>query len=135
MSSINHTRHSTYNINYHFVWIPKYRKKIISRPIKFRIKELFFEIASACDFEILALETMPDHIHLFVSAPPRWAPADIVKMFKGISGTKLFTEYPELRDEIRKGKVWSRSYYVGTAGRVTEATIKRYIDEQTARSL
>ena len=78
---------------------------------------------------------MPDHIHLFVSAPSRWALADIVKMFKGISGTKLFTEYPELHDELRKGKMWSRSYYVGTAGRVTEATIKRYIDEQTNRPL
>jgi len=55
VSSINHTRHSAYNINYHFVWIPKYCKKIVSGPIKFRIEELFLEIASAYNFEILAL--------------------------------------------------------------------------------
>lgn len=95
-----------------------------------RLKEIFQDTAKQYGFDILGMEIMPDHIHLFVSAPPRWSPAEIVKKFKGISGSKLFLEFPELRKELRKGKIWTRSYYVGTAGTVTAETIRKYIDEQ-----
>jgi len=127
------TLHAVYNINYHFIWIPKYRKKILIGNIGVRLKEMFQEIAEQYGFEILGMEVMPDHIHLFVSAPPRFSPADIVKKFKGISGSKLFLEFPELRKDLRKGKIWTRSYYIGTAGTVTEETIRKYIDEQKTK--
>jgi len=124
------TRHAVYNINYHLVWIPKYRKNILVGEVESRLKEIFQDTAKQYGFDILGMEIMPDHIHLFVSAPPRWSPAEIVKKFKGISGSKLFLEFPELRKELRKGKIWTRSYYVGTAGTVTAETIRKYIDEQ-----
>lgn len=79
------------------------------------------------------MEVMPDHIHLFVSAPPRYSPSEIVKKFKGITGSKLFLEFPKLRMLLRKGKIWTRSYYVGTAGTVTSETIKRYVNEQKSK--
>ncbi len=124
------TRHSVYNINYHLVWIPKYRKKVLSEPVGSRLKTIFGEVATENDYTIPGMEVMPDHVHLFVSAPPCCSPAEVVKKFKGIAGLRLFHEFPGLRRSLRKGKLWSRSYYVGTAGTVTSETIKRYIDEQ-----
>lgn len=127
------TRHAVYNINYHLVWIPKYRKNILTGAVEQRLKEILSKIAVEYGFEILGMEVMPDHIHLFVSAPPRYSPADIVKKFKGITGAKLFLEFPKLRKLLRKGKIWTRSYYVGTAGTVTAETIRGYIDEQKTK--
>jgi len=131
--SLRATRHAVYNLNYHFVWIPKYRKQILTGVLQTRLKEIFAGISQEYGFDMLATEIMPDHIHLFVSAPPRWSPADIVKKFKGVSGTQLFLEYPQLKKELRRGKIWSRSYYVGTAGTVTAETIRRYVDEQKTK--
>ena len=127
------TRHAVYNINYHIVWIPKYRKNILIGKIELRLKEMLYEVAENYGYEILGMEVMPDHIHLFVSAPPRYAPADVVKKFKGVTGSKLFLEFPFLRRQLRKGKIWTRSYFVGTAGTVTSETIRKYIDEQKSR--
>ena len=89
---------------------------------------MIFGIADEYGFDILALEIMPDHIHLFVSAPPKYAPATLVKLFKGITARKLFKEFPELKKQFRKGHLWTPSYYLGTAGNVSADTIKRYID-------
>jgi putative transposase len=120
------TRWSTYNINYHFVWIPKYRRKILVDEIKQELEKIFKDISEKHEIEILSLSIQPDHIHLFVSAPPRLAPADIVNLFKGISSKKLIEKFSHLKT---KHGLWSRTYYVGTAGTVSEETIRRYIEE------
>ena len=126
---VKSTRHAKYQIAYHFVWIPKYRKPVLKGEIKEFLQNLFKEIAQDYGFEILAMEIMPDHIHLFVSAPPKYSPSTIAKIFKGISGKKLFQEFPELRKEYWKNHIWAPSYYVGTAGQVSAETIRRYIEE------
>jgi len=77
---------------------------------------------------------MPDHIHVFISAPPFEAPTDIVKVLKGVTARRLFMEFPDLKKKLWKGSVWSPSYYVGTAGHVSAETIKRYIEEQKSNS-
>ena len=126
---VKSTRHAKYQIAYHFVWIPKYRKPVLKGKVKEFLENLFEEIAQEYGFEILAMEIMPDHIHLFVSAPPKYSPSTIAKIFKGISGKKLFQEFPELREEYWKNHIWAPSYYVGTAGQVSAETIRRYIEE------
>ena len=126
---VKSTRHAKYQIAYHFVWIPKYRKPVLKGKIKEFLENLFKEIAKEYGFEILAMEIMPDHIHLFVSAPPKYSPSTIAKIFKGISGKKLFQEFPELREEYWRNHIWAPSYYVGTAGQVSAETIRRYIEE------
>lgn len=124
-----------YNINYHLVWCPKYRKSILDNPnVKEFLEDQIYTIAETKEFEVNDLQIMPDHIHLFISAPPFEAPTNIVKIFKGITALRLFKKYPELRNEYWKGKLWSPSYYVGTAGKVTEETIRRYIREQERNS-
>jgi len=129
------TSSATYNINYHLVWCPKYRKPILEKPeVKQFLEEQIHTIAATKDFEVLALEVMPDHLHLFISAPPFDSPTEIVKVFKGVTALRLFKKFPELRNEYWKGKLWSPSYYVGTAGHVSAETIRKYIEEQSNSS-
>ncbi len=127
----NHSPHSAYVINYHLVWIPRYRKKVLIGRIAERLKELLSEIASQYGFRIVAVEVMPDHVHLFVSAPPKFAPAEIVRLFKGITSRKLKKEFESLRRQYwgEHATLWAEGYYVGTAGHVSAETIKRYIEE------
>jgi putative transposase len=126
---VKSTRHARYQIAYHFVWIPKYRKEILKGEVKEYLETLFREIAKEYGFEILAMEIMPDHIHLFVSAPPKYSPSTIAKILKGISAKKLFQRFSWLRKEYRKNHIWAPSYYVGTAGQVSAEIIRRYIEE------
>lgn len=66
------THQAVYDLKYRLVWIPKYRKSLLFGSLEKRLKELFYEIAEEHDFEILAMELMPDHVHVFVSAAPKW---------------------------------------------------------------
>ena len=127
----NHSPHSAYVINYHLVWIPRYRKKVLVGPVEVRLKELLAEIATQYEFEILAVEVMPDHVHLFVSAPPKFSPAEIVRLFKGITSRRLKKEFESLRHPYwgKNATLWAEGYYVGTAGYVSAETIQRYIEE------
>ncbi|MGB9857002.1 MAG: IS200/IS605 family transposase [Dictyoglomaceae bacterium] len=129
MAKVKSTQHAKYQIAYHFVWIPRYRKAILTGKVKKFLESLFKEITEEYGFEILAMEVMPDHVHLFVSASPKYAPSTIAKVFKGVSAKKLFQRFPELRKEYWKNHLWAPSYYIGTAGQVSAETIRRYIEE------
>lgn len=128
------TRWSLYNLNYHFVWIPKYCRKVLVDQVKEELEKLIFEIAKKHKIEILFLSVQPSYVHLFVSAPPRLSPAQIVNLFtaqivnlfKGVSSKKLLEQFPYLRT---KEGLWSRTYYVRSAGSVLEEDIRRYIEE------
>lgn len=124
------TSSSVYNINYHFVWCPKYRKGIFNGKIKEFLKNVIETICYSKNWKILELQIMPDHIHLFLSAPPYESPTGIIKVLKGTSAIQIFKKFSKLKKDLRKGHIWSPSYYVGTAGKVTEETIKRYIQNQ-----
>jgi putative transposase len=106
-------------------------QKILVEPIAIRLKQLFSEIGTQYAFEIVAVEVMPDHVHLFVSAPPKYAPSELVRLFKGISSRRLTREYPQIRRAYwgPRATLWAEGYYVGTAGHVSAETIKRYIEE------
>jgi putative transposase len=135
-TSVQHTAHSAYQLHYHLVWIPRFRKKILIEPIESRLKSLFAEIAERYKFRILALEVMPDHVHLFVSAPPKYSPSELVQLFKGISSRVLGKEYPHILRRYYWGKntaLWSAGYYVGTAGNVSAEVIRRYIEESQGK--
>jgi putative transposase len=127
----NHSPHSAYVINYPVVWIPRYRKKVVVGPVEARLKELLAEIATQYGFEILAVEVMPDHVHRFVSAPAKFAPAEIVRLFKGMTWRRLKKEFESLRRPYwgEKATLWAEGFCVGTAGHVSAETIKRYIEE------
>jgi len=128
------TSSAVFNINYHFVWCPKYRKSILKGKIKEFLKDQIDTIAETKNWKVLELKIMSDHIHLFISAPPFDSPTAIVKILKGVTGLRLFKKYPELKKKYWKGHIWSPSYYVGTAGKVTSETVRRYIEEQERNS-
>ncbi|GER86444.1 hypothetical protein KDW_06060 [Dictyobacter vulcani] len=89
-------------------------------------------IAQCCEKQgltLLAMETDIDHVHVFVSAPPRWSPALIANLLKGYLSRFLRERFPHLKKVCGKDHLWTSSYYVGTAGRVSAETITRYITE------
>lgn len=122
------TRHAAYNINYHFVWIPKYRRKVLTGKVPERLIELLKEKSAELDGEILNVTVQVDQVHLFGSFPPTLSPHQIMHRLKGYTAFMLRKEFPWLKSRLPN--MWTRSYYVGTTGTVTAATIQRYIDEQ-----
>ncbi|MCL6479969.1 MAG: IS200/IS605 family transposase [Peptococcaceae bacterium] len=125
------TRHCTYNVNYHIVFCPKYRRKVIRGKVEETIKQTVSEICGNYGYTLIQMETMPDHLHIFLSAPPTVAPTDIVKILKSITANTIFRTFPALKRKYFWGSgLWSRGYYIGTAGSVSAETIKRYIENQ-----
>lgn len=96
------------------------------------LRQLHQRIAKERDIKLVEQEIMSDHVHLFVNAHPKNAPADIVKVFKGITAKKLFETHPELKDQV-KAHLWNPSYYVGTCGDATKDVIERYVEMQKVR--
>ena len=110
------TSHAVYEAKYHLVWCPKYRKRILVGEIRERVKELFFEIAERFDFEIDRCEVAEDHIRVLISFPPRYSIAKVVGIIKGISGSKIFEEYPKLKKKLWGGHLWEQGYFARTVG-------------------
>lgn len=122
-----HSSTCIYNIGYHIIWCPKYRKRIIVGNVEIRLKEILLDKAIAIGCTIDTMETMPDHIHLFIKAPPTIAIAKIVQMLKGYTAYMLRKEFYHLN---RMKSLWARSYYCETVGHISQQTVTRYIQEQ-----
>ena len=128
MKRLKHNTTSVVNINYHIIWCPKYRRKILVGNIETKLKEILLEIAEECGCEIETMEVMPDHIHLFVKGDPTIPVHLIVKNLKGKSSRRLRQEFPSLNTKLPC--LWTRSYYCETIGCINEETIKKYIENQ-----
>jgi len=126
-----HNAGCVYNIKYHLVWCPKYRREVLTDRIAARLKELLYETAKRLEVSIEAIEIMSDHVHVFVTGEPTEAIQHIVNQLKGYSSFVLRKEFPELRSKLPC--LWSRSYYVGTVGYVSEAAIRKYIEGQKGK--
>ena len=126
-----HARTCVYNINYHVVWCVKYRRKVLTDDICLRLYEIIKEIGEEKGFTVVEVKTGEmDHIHAFVSAPPKISITQIVKYLKGISGNKILYEFPEIRQSLWKGNLWNSSYFVETIGATSEDNIRHYIERQ-----
>ena len=123
-----HIHGSVSTINYHFVWCPKYRRKLLTGAVAQRLKELLYEKAAELHCTLKALEVLPDHLHLFVDCPPIYAPQQLANQFKGYTSRVLRDEFGHLRSRLPS--LWSRSYYVGSAGHVSTETIQHYSEQQ-----
>ena len=97
------------------------------------MKEILQQTCDEHGFELMAVEAMPDHVHCFVSAPPKVAPSEIVKILKGASARRMFQRFPVLKVRMSKGHLWHPGTYIGTAGNVSAETIKKYINQQWER--
>ena len=125
-----HSRNQVFLINYHLVWCPKRRKKVLVNKIAKRLKEIFNQVAKEKDIDILTLEVMPECLHLFVSCQPQMTIHKLVKAFKGRSSNILRQEFPEL---LKLPSLWTNSYFVSTAGNISNKTIQKYIENQSKK--
>lgn len=127
---LQRNRNSVYQIGYYIVWCTKYRKQILTDQVAEDMQELLTKIAADNNFIIESMEVMPDHIHLFVTATPNHLISSMIKALKGVSARYLFKKHPNLKKQLWGGHLWNPSYYVGTVGKISEQTIKKYIETQ-----
>src|SRR5437588_3025607 len=120
-----HTKHVTYKIAYHFVWCPKYRQAVLTGDVAQFVESEVRRLCEEHHWEIGALQVQEDHVHLFLSAPPAVSPSLIANTLKGITARQVFKQYPAVKQQVWGGSFWSRSYYGGTVGDMTEATVKK----------
>ena len=122
------TTHTTVSdINYHFIWIPRRRKKVLKGAIKARLNELIYQALSEIDCRLISLAIEADHVHLFINAPCYLSIPAIMHKVKGMSARYLRKEFPEL---MKLPSMWTRSYFVSTAGQVSMETVQKYIESQ-----
>lgn len=118
-------------INYHFVFCPRYRRKIFLIPhVEERFKHLVKYVCEEMDIEIIAIECDKDHVHMFLNCLPTLSPSDIMQKIKGVTSRALREEFSQLK---KMPSLWTRSYFVSTAGEVCSETIKKYVEEQKTR--
>jgi putative transposase len=122
-----------HDIKYHFVWITKYRYKVLLGDLAVRVRDIIREVCIACDVKILKGVVSKDHVHVLVSAPPGVSPSKIVQLMKGKSSFKIQQEFPEIRKRYWGQHVWARGYFCATAGTITDEMIKEYIDHHNCR--
>ena len=127
VQAYRHKNTSISLINYHFVWIPRRRRKVLVKEVKQRLEELIYEKAKDLGCIVVSLAIQPDHVHLFLNCSPDLAPKQIMHGIKGYSSYVLRKEFPDLK---KMPSMWTRSYFVSTAGNVSSATMQRYIEAQ-----
>lgn len=123
-----HKEGIVYLNQYHVIFCPKYRRKVLVDEIEKDLKKIFYEVAQEKNVEIKALEIMPDHVHMFISFDPRQPLHELIKLFKGRSSRILRDKYPKLKSRLPS--LWTRSYFSCTIGYISEETVKQYIENQ-----
>ena len=123
--------HSKYELKYHFVWCPKYRRVVLRGNVGRYVAKVVREVAERYDFSVVELAVMPEHVHLFVSAPPEIAPAEIARVVKSITAREVFKRFPGIKRMLWGGNLWERGYFVMSSGTgTTDEMIQRYIKQQ-----
>ena len=125
----NYKRASTsvFNLSYHLIWCPKYRRGLLVGDLKIRLEEIIKEAVYSLGGVILGLEIMPDHVHLCASLPPKIPIHKLLKLAKGRSSNYLRKEFPHL---LKMPTLWSRSYFATTVGDVSTEKVMEYIKKQ-----
>lgn len=122
--------HSVSLINYHFVWCPARRKKVLVGDVRKRLMALMHQKCDELSFEIIAMEIDSDHVHLFLGTAPDIAPSTVMHRLKGYTAKVLRSEFEHL---TRLPSLWTRSYFVSTAGNVSRETVQKYISEHSTK--
>ena len=121
--------HTVYNIQYHFVWVTKYRYPVLRGEVSERVRELIRQSSMSREIRILKGHVAKDHIHLLVSCPPSLSPANVMQYLKGRSSRKLQQEFSHLRKRYWGQHLWARGYFCSTTGEITTAQIQEYIEK------
>lgn len=128
------TRTSVYDFHFHLVFVTKYRKSIFDTTEKQEeLKTLLSSFAEKNGSIIEYVEVMPDHVHLVLSFPPKFAPSSIIKSFKGAAAREWFKLHPEDKQKLYKGHLWSPSFFMQTVGVVSLDVLAEYVENQLTK--
>ena len=131
MCPVRPAKHAVYDLKYHFVWVPKYRKLILQGSVAQSLKEIFQGVSERYEMEIDTMEVLPDHVHLFFCTPPKYSPSRVVQILESVSARELFCRHPKLREQLWGGELWSDGHFVRSVGdEVTVTVVRRYIKLQ-----
>ncbi len=117
--------HTVYNIEYHFVWVTKYRYKVLTGEVALRVRDLVRQTCEAFEIRIISGVGSFDHVHLLISAPPTLAPSEIMRRIKGRAARKWFEEFPGLKKRYWGQQFWARGYF---CAQVTDEMIQSYLE-------
>lgn len=126
--------HVLYDCRYHLVWVTKYRFQVIDKSVETALKWIIKEVCDWKGIEILEGEVRPEHIHLYLSIPPKYSLSDVVKWLKGKSATRLLERFPRLEKQYWGRHLWARGYFISTVG-ITDSIIREYILKQRQQEL
>lgn len=126
-----HSKTCIYNVAYHLIWCPKYRRPVLVGEVEKDLRLLLKAKAKELDAKIENLEILPDHVHVFIKAKPTASPHWVVQQLKGYTSRILREKYPHLKSRLPS--LWTRSYYCESVGHISEDTIKKYIEEQKGK--
>ena len=129
-NSLSYGRGYVYSLQYHLVWCTKYRKQVLKNGIDAECKKMLYELAEEYKFRILAMEVMPDHIHLLLDCKPQFFISDMIKIMKGNLARQLFLSHPELKQELWGGHLWNPSYCAVTGSDRSRDQVMAYIEGQ-----
>ena len=130
-NKLSYGRGYVYSLQYHLVWCTKYRKKVLKNGIDTECKEMLQNLAEEYKFQILAMEVMPDHIHLLVDCKPQFYISDMIKIMKGNLARQMFLAHPELKKELWGGHLWNPSYCAITVSDRSRDQVLAYIHRRT----
>lgn len=122
------SKHLVFSCQYHVIFCPKYRRKVLTGRIAERLKELILEKQEEFQYEILDMEVMPDHVHMLIDVDPKIGVYTVVSKIKGYTSKQLREEFPELKKKLPT--LWTLSKFISSVGSVTLDVVKKYIEEQ-----
>lgn len=123
--------HYVYEIGYHIIFCTKYRHHVLIGGVADTCQSSISRICDAYSWELAEIDVMPDHVHMFVRANPQTPPSQIAATVKSVSASSIFAQHPRLKQRFFWGSgLWSPSTYFGTVGHISEATVRRYIQDQ-----
>ena len=125
-------KHCVFYHRYHLVWSTKYRFKVLRGQIRLRVRDICRQVCRENEVDILRGVLSSDHVHMFVSVPPKFAISDLVRKMKGRSSHKVQREFPELRRRYWGRRFWGRGYFSTTNGAITEDSVLQYLEQHIA---
>lgn len=133
-SDLSYGRGYVYSLQYHIVWCTKHRRCVLAGEVEDACRKILCGLAEEYRFRILAMEIMPDHVHLLIDAKPQLYIPDIVKILKGTTARRLFMDHPVLKEKLRGGHLWNPSYCVVTVSDRSRDQVMRYIESQKEKA-
>ena len=124
--------HCVFYHRYHLVWSTKYRFKVLKGRVRLRVRDICRQVCHENEVDILRGVLSSDHVHMFVSVPPKLAISDLVRKMKGRSSQKVQREFPELRRRYWGRRFWGRGYFSTTNGAITEDIVLQYLEQHIA---